>query len=386
MSFGHALYYPNIELRDKNWLKHAFLFWDKISRIVPSTVRPSDSEDIVRIRYETGFIEDYSPDSWAVSDAFHSFSEFLEEFIETDRFYRHFRRNLEFNDFNHEYNHRRRFHNDMEYRREVLQAVTKQGGTYIHIQKMDHRMKKLLLSTGLAIPGDNEWEDWVRVDNEIGFIYMSYLAKVISKKRSIPIVTDTEQSFSASSSFDSKVFKDYHSEFEHKLGNLLIAAFVPKDINRVPFDKLIEFREKYSAERVAFLTSMIELCKNIPTIDNESALKDALNHYKKDLFEKTNNLKKAFEANKIETTAKFLGISIPTTIASMSNFVPVEYKPLGIGAGILFGLATAANTAIKERNQLREKPLSYLLGVGSELNGAGLFQKINDGISGIRKW
>ena len=117
-----------------------------------------------------------------------------------------------------------------------------------------------------------------------------------------------------------------------------------------------------------------------------SALKDALNHYKKDLFEKTNNLKKAFEANKIETTAKFLGISIPTTIASMSNFVPVEYKPLGIGAGILFGLATAANTAIKERNQLREKPLSYLLGVGSELNGAGLFQKINDGISGIRKW
>lgn len=386
MSFGHALYYPNIELNNKNWLKHAFLFWDKISRIVPSTVRPSDSEDIIRIRYETGFIEDYSPESWVVSDAFHSFSKFLEDFIESDRFYRHFRRNFEFENYNHEYNHKKRFREDIDYRRDILQTVAKQGGTYIHIQKMDRRMKELLLSTGLAIPGKNEWEDWVRIDNEIGFVYMSYLAKVISKEKSIPVVTDTEQSFSASSSYDCKIFKDYEAEFEYKLGNLLIATFVPKDINRIPFDKLIDFREKYAAERNAFFTSIIDLCQNIPTIDNESALKDALNHYKKNLIDKTNQLKKAFEANKIETTAKFLGISIPTTMASLSNYVPIEYKPLGIGAGIVFGLATAANTAIKERNQLREKPLSYLLSINSELSGDNLLKKINDGISGIRKW
>lgn len=377
MSFGHALYYPHIELTNKNWLKHAFLFWDKISRIVPMSVTPSDSEDVIKIRYETDFIEDYSPDNWVVSDAFRSFSEFLEHFIHSGRYYRHFMWHPEFDDLR-----RRRD----PHRKDFFRSMIRTKGTYLHIQKLDHRLKELLFEYGLAVPGENEWEDWVRIDNEIGFIYMTYLAKVISKEKSLPVVTDMEQFFSASTSFESKVFRDYNAEFEYKLGNLLVASFIPKDINRVPFEKLIEIREKYSAERIAFFNIIAEVCKKIPSIDNEAALKDALNHYKSSLMEQTKQLKKAFEANKIETTAKFLSISVPSTIVSLTSYIPVEYKPLGIGAGILFGLATSANAAIKERNQLREKPLSYLLSINSELSGEGLLQKINDGIMGIRHW
>ncbi len=386
MSFGHALYYPHIELTNKNWLKHAFLFWDKISRIVPSSVNPSDSEDVIKIRYETGFIEDYSPDNWVVSDAFRSFSEFLEHFIRSGRFYGHYMKHRGFENLHHEYRQQHRLLKDPHYRKDFFRSMTRTSGTYLHIQKLDHRLKELLFDLGLAVPGENEWEDWVRIDNEIGFIYMSYLAKVISKEKSLPIVTDTEQFFSTSTFFDSKVFRDYNAEFEYKLGNLLIASFVPKDINRVPFDKLIEIREKYSAERNAFFNTIVELCQNIPTIDNESALKDALNHYKTSLIDQTKQLKKAFEANKIETAAKFLSISVPSTIVSLTSYIPVEYKPLGIGAGILFGLATSINTALKERNQLREKPLSYLLSINSELTGDDFLKKINDGIMGIRQW
>ena len=385
MSFGHALYYPHIDLTNKNWLKHAFLFWDKISRIVPSSVRPSDSEDVIRIRYETGFIDDYSPDSWVVSDTFRSFSEFLEYFIQSDRFYWHFRRH-HFDDWEREYRHRRRFQDDSDFRRGYLQAVTQSQGTYLHIQKLDRRLKEQLFDIGLAIPGENEWEDWVRIDNEIGFIYMSYLAKVISNERSLPVVTDIEQFFSVSSSFEPKVFRDYDAEFEYKLGNLLIASFLPKDINTVPFDKLIDLREKYSAERTAYFNTISELCQNIPEIDNESALKDALNHYSTSLIDQTTQLKSAFEANKIETVTKFMSISMPSALVSLSSYVPVEYKPLGIGAGLLFGLASSINSVKKERNQLRQKPLSYLLSINSELSGDGLLRKINDGIRGIRKW
>lgn len=379
MSFGHALYYPHIELTNKNWLKHAFLFWDKISRIVPSSVAPSDSEDVIKIRYETGFIEDYSPENWVISNTFSEFSGFLKGFIHSDRFYRH---------FGHHFDHydRHRFQEDSDYRRELLQAVAQRGGTYLHIQKLDPRLKELLFATGLAVPGKNEWEDWVRIDNEIGFIYMTYLAKVISKEKSLPVVTDMEQFFSASTSFESKVFRDYNAEFEYKLGNLLIASFIPKDINRVPFDKLIEIKEKYSAERIAFFNTIVEMCQNIPAIDNESALKDALNHYSISLIGQTKQLKKAFEANKIETVAKFLSISVPSTIVSLSSYIPVDYQLLGIGTGILFGLATSANSALKERNELREKPLSYLLSINSELSGDDLLRKINDGVEGIRHW
>ncbi len=73
MSFGHALYYPHINLTNKNWLKYAVLYWDKISRIVPSSIQPTDSEDIIRLRSELDFIKEYRPEPWDVSRAAQEF-------------------------------------------------------------------------------------------------------------------------------------------------------------------------------------------------------------------------------------------------------------------------------------------------------------------------
>ncbi len=252
MSFGHALYYPYINLTNKNWLKNAFLFWDKISRIVPSSVSPSDSEEIIKIKYETGFIENYSPDEWVISDTFRTFSEYLDAIINSEDFYRYYRRRFRnyFEDW--EYEHWRRFREDFSFRRDILESIVESSGYYLHVKKIDRNLKEKLFAIGLAIPGKNEYEDWIKIDNEIGLIYMAYLAKSISKEKTIPIVTDIEQFYSASILFEPKLFKDYQSEFEYKLGNLLIASFVPKDINSVPFDKLIEIRKKYNAERISF--------------------------------------------------------------------------------------------------------------------------------------
>lgn len=74
MSFGHALYYPHINLTNKNWIKNALLFWDKLSQIVPQSVDPEDGEEIIKIKSESGFINDYHPERWDTSHAFQEFS------------------------------------------------------------------------------------------------------------------------------------------------------------------------------------------------------------------------------------------------------------------------------------------------------------------------
>lgn len=386
MSFGHALYYPHINLVNKNWIKHAFLFWDHISRIVPYSVDPMDSEDIIKLKYETGFIKDYSPESYITSRVFHSFSRFLEDFIQSNQFYRHYRRYYDNYNWEHDYYQKRRFQEDLDFRRSFIESVTRAHGTYIHVQKLDRNLKKRLFEMGLAIPGEHEYEDWVRIDNEIGFLYMSYLANEISKSKSLPLVTDTNQFFIASTYFNSNQFRNYKEEFEYKLGNLLISSFIPQDINSIPMEKLIEVKNKYTSERLAFFNSISELCQNIPAIDNESALRDALNHYSSSLIEQSKELKKAYESNKIKTIYTFLSISVPSSIASLSSLIPVEYKPLGIGAGILFGTINSINSVKIEKENLRQKPLSYLLNVNSELSGEGLFRAINDGIMGVRRF
>jgi hypothetical protein len=375
MSLGHALYYPYINLTNKNWIKHALLFWDTISRIVPYSVEPSDDEDIIKIKYESDFIKDYQPDRWDTSNAFNSFGRVIEPYLMSDRF-------LHDRIAQHGGEHLYKPHD----RRTLLTSSVKENGTYIHIDKLDYKLKELLLEMGVAIPGKDQWEDWIKIDNEIGLLYMTYFAKSISKNKSLPIVTDIEQSFSASLYFESSINSDYNSQFEYKLGNLLIETIVPKRINDIPLDILLKIRNKYDAERTAFFDDISNLTNSIPEIDNESALKDALNHHSKLILNKTKDLEKLYKVYKIETIYKFLNISLPTTIASFAEIVPNEVKPLvGVG-GLLFGIFSAANSVKKEQLTLKENPKSYLLNLRSELSGGDIFNKINDTIKGIRKW
>ena len=378
MSFGHALYYPHINLTNKNWVKHALLFWDKISRIVPQSVEPSDSEDIIKLKHESGFIEDYHPEPWDTSHAFQEFSNILREIIESDHFFheRFFERER----------HRRNYIRDYEDRRRFFSELVHSSGTYIHVEKVDRQLKEYLFEIGIAVPGRHEYEDWIKIDNEIGALYMTYFAKSISMHNSLPIVTDVEQSFSAAMHFESKVNSDYRSQYEYRLGNLLIQTVVPKNINDVPLDKLLEIRRKYDEERTAFFNEVSALSNSISAVDNGNALTDALNHHSKLIIKETNNLEKLYNGQRIETVNKFLSISLPSTVASMSEFVPNPIKPFLAAGGIMFGLVSAANAVKKEKLELQANPKSYLLNLKSELRADDIFSKLNDNVIGIRKW
>ena len=368
MSFGHALYYPYIHLTNKNWLKHAFLFWDKISRIVPSSFEPQDSEEIIRIRQETDFINDYHPDRWVINNTFRNFVEYL--------FHNHAFRELQ-----HYYlgrHHHRHF--DLEYKEmfRYMRNKTMSNGSYIHIEKIDPKLVEILLEIGLAVPGENKWSSWIKIDNEIGALYMTYLAKSISKEKSIPIVTDTTDYYINNEN-------DYRHTFEEKLGCLMIDVVMPKNINSVTMEQLINIRNKYDDQRLNFFNKINELSSTLPAIDNESALEDALNHYIKTLTKDTEELKKVYESNGIEAMLKPLAISMPTTLASLSSWIPAENKILGFGIGgigALYGVVSYFNELDRRHREAQQNPMAYLLSIQSELDKKGLLQKIEQKLSG----
>lgn len=378
MSFGHALYYPHINLTNKNWIKHALLLWDHISRIVPQTIEPMDEEDIIRIKYESGFIKDYRPENEDTSDAFRGFSEVIVPLIESDHFFnnRFFDREISTRNYTRDYQNKKGFFSDM----------VKSSGTYIHVEKMTPILKEYLFEKGLALPGRHEWENWVKIDGEIGLLYMTFFAKSISKNKSLPIVTDVEQSFSASLCFEPSINSDYRDQFEYKLGNLLIETIVPKNINDIPLDKILEIRRKYSDERTGFFKEIADLTNSITGIDNSAALLDALNQHSKVILKETKHLEKLYNTHKIETINKFLTISIPTTLASLTEYVPDKVKPLVVAGGVMFGIVAAVNAVKKEKLEIRSNPKSYLLNLKSELSGDDIFKRVNDTIKGMRKW
>jgi hypothetical protein len=271
-------------------------------------------------------------------------------------------------------------------RRSFFSDIVQSSGTYIHVQKIDRQLKEYLFEIGVAVPGQSQWEDWVKIDSEIGMLYMTYFAKSISKNKSLPIVTDVEQSFSTSLYFESPINSDYKSQFEYKLGNLLIETVVPKNINDVPLDKILNIRSKYDEERTAFFNEISNLSNSITDLDNSSALEDALNQHSKIILKETKNLEELYSLNKIETASKFLSISLPTTIASLTEYVSEEAKPFVTAGGIIFGMVAAANSVRKDKLELKQNPKSYLLNLKSELSGGDIFTRVNDTVKGIRKW
>jgi len=386
MSFGHAIYYPHISLTNKNWLKYALLFWDRISRIVPQAVTPQDSEDVIKIRSEVGFIEDYYPESGDTSQAARDFFSWFSHQIEDPH-------SLDYYGYAQPGildmpRHSRRLRRQGPYPHPfaVPKAVAREQGTYIHVEKLDPELKEYLYLAGVAVPGENEWSDWVKIDGELGLLYMSYLAGSIGERTSRPTVTDYSACFARSSVLRRAVKRRYQEELEHGLGNLLVASYAPKDMNAVTIDQIIEFRKKYDDERIAFFDSVGALCRDIPSVENEGQLQDALNHCGRTLRKHTEDLKKQFEHMKIEPILRFIGISIPTACTSMIEYVPDALDPLIMGGGVLLGFASATLSYSKDRKTLQDNPLSYLLSLQAELNARGFLEKLASNIQGITTW
>ncbi len=339
-SFGHALYYPYIHLTDEIWLKHAFLFWDKISRIVPPSFSPEDNEDIRQIREQTNFLEDYRPDKRVIRNTFSSFSEILKEYI---KYGDHEEKKV--------YSHARR--------------ETLQNGSYIHIEKMDQELIEKLSKLGLAVPGDNEWASWIKIDNRVGQSYMTYLAKSISSEKSIPMVTDTEEFYSSQGVYQER---RYENRFKEELGYLLIDTIIPKNINSVSISELINIRTKYNDQRTEFFDEINKLSTTLSSIDNQSALQDALHYHNTLLSAKTKELEKVFNLNGIET------IKNPLAISMCASFVTGSLW--GTSVGLAYGAFSSYIEYERRRVERNSHPMSYLLNIKSELNKEDLFQKI----------
>jgi hypothetical protein len=56
LTSNSILYYPTIEFQSDTWLKAAICVWEKIYRIVPSSYRPVDSDE-VKEAIDAGLVE-----------------------------------------------------------------------------------------------------------------------------------------------------------------------------------------------------------------------------------------------------------------------------------------------------------------------------------------
>lgn len=249
------IYYPGFEVADKNWLKFALLYFDKIRPIIPEGIYDFGSimsNDFLQVMEETDLISPYYP----------SFEEGnCASFLACEKIGRLIR----YHDISpkHQYN----AFNKMKTRR----------NTILYRGKYSSSFNDFCLENHIASPN----EVGIEISEEFAFVYMSILADIISQNNGIEMITDKAEYLNLlirdSSCFDKRVFNT------SKIAKNNIELNIPANIDDIPLQTFVAIRNnhEFNAIRKAFVEEVeryINACENY---DYHFSLEDFLS-YKKD--------------------------------------------------------------------------------------------------------
>jgi len=288
-----VLYYPTIEFMDETWLKSSLCVWDTIYRIVPDSYQPNDSDEVKKA-IDAGVVENISLTEKDLSETADEFINFVESV-------------------------------------DILPAGLDEYDEFhhrLHPEKMDARVLPILqeLSRGINTDG------FLDVSSEIANLYMLYLSNVVSRRRGINKLTDNGDMFSVmhyfanDGNFDEWV---YNEEAEELSSALAISSIMPKGIESIKIEKVLEFRESTTDNRKHFKNSLDNLVSELIKIEDEGFSIDKVNEHIA-LLEDSNT----------ETTEKIKSFFGEFKYSLISVGLPTAVSTLGLlsGGGNLFDL------------------------------------------------
>ena len=241
-----ALYYPNIEIScfAAPQIKAMSLLYDKIYRIVPNNIPYKDCEELLEMLTDGSVIKNVSPDNYKdrVSKKFLKLKDNWGPKIISYR-------------------------NDDSY------------FSRLHIDKINDSLRGVLHDLGI-----NENDNFLNVPAAFLDSYMSFLAKEIAVKNNLQLATEHWAPWTATTFFNlGECFDEslvpYNSNYNNDpfaLYSLIISEIIPININEIPVDKILTFREKRFHEIKNFRNAIFELHDELQNVEELSIRKDVI--------------------------------------------------------------------------------------------------------------
>lgn len=355
MVFTNGLYYPWIDVHDESWLKNVALFWDNVSTIVPESVEHPYTRDITKALSDEGIIRPFrvNPD--------------LEEIKNITP-------------------------KAIEYLHSVEGMKVLAPGDYIHVDKMDSRLRHLLelddwapphlhrekLASELLYEMRDSFKggDWIEAGHVFGSYYMTLLANEIAEHNRLSLITNV----SDCNDFANKLRTDDFFSFDTIPGhrhrgpfrtepkylvdgfkaNCLIEGFSinpDTDIKRI-----IKFRKQYSDELTRF---RVETDQLLSSVSSGGSLDDVRHNvgeaYETIVKPAISDLGHALRSNRIDIeTATLAGIT--AVFGNHAFDLYFSNSPL-LGLLVTAGISVVVLGArYNERKEqvLRDNPYTYL--------------------------
>jgi hypothetical protein len=343
-----------------------------MSRIVPKEYQPDDSETVKELG---SFVETLRPD-WVRPEFGNTFVEFVQE---------------------HGENLCKRYgvdQRDQWPEIPISQRPPTAGGpsgtdprlSYVFYEKMTEDLRDILLKSEIALP-DHYDPRWIGMHPRLAQVYMTALADQLAGERGLYPLTDetidhlavgglTIERLAQTLLSDVTLVQAHpkSNEVESAAAYVAIQTVLPKDIDRVPVDRILDFRGKYPNQRAMFqqyLTDFVKPREWLQDVQDSTVLEQRLEaEYEKVLKPKVNELRQKLQDVNIDTVTSTLAIQItvPSIIIQGAELLGVVANPVGaVLAGIALAVIPVLRDRRKAKGELKSSPIAYLLRIEKEL-------------------
>ena len=382
-AFSNALYYPNTDIQNTDWLKTAVLFWDSISTIVPESVKKPYHE------YETQYLADINflrPLTINTDDK--SVVAIEEDIIKIMH-------STEVGSmiFSPELSKFSYIPGDSISAKvkEVIQKILQGGAIYppteeikrkLQEKEIDfHQQRKTIAQQDMSRGHLKFGDEAYFLDEEIVIMYMIALANRLCEDHSLGMVTDKISCFNTGNTirFGNQTAIVPEDRFfnrrprEHQFEQGLLLNYIISGLSISPEAELpdiVTFKERHADELGRFRTQLAKLTQGFSADKPMELLQNEISDlYKNEFIPAFEDLKAALKDSKIKWLAdNFLKVSMMSagaTAAPMALLgMPVEQAILA-GAGVSV-ISSVISYSVDKRKALRENPYSYLLSIKRE--------------------
>lgn len=273
-----VLYYPTISIPDNWWLRQAVFYFDEVGSIVPQTMTFGGESlgQLIPLTPELEFLQKegifraISPEQLTLGrgwDEAHQLQEDLREILTTER--HHAQRSEEY--------------------------------VHVHRGKTNDSILSLLQSDGLVKPAEStpykgEVWDWMLVEKNTAFLYLSLLAKYLSAIDKEATVPGTDREEYLDLAYGAKQEKDGENGVQLHLQKMLPVPKPETDIR-----KIVEFKRERNDELLQFRSSIDDLENKLAKAQDREEVRDNLIHFTEKQQIEVSNLSAALRDAKIET-------------------------------------------------------------------------------------
>lgn len=310
------IYYPTFEPPSDIWLKFSLLYFENFKPIVPYNRRHLISEDFRRIENETDLVSLYAPDYEDGQRASLQAIEEVDKILSSPN-----DRSLLFREIN------------------VLRKWKEPSNWnfLVYEEKFSSEWVDYCEDKNIG----RKTENGVLLPEELAFLFMTYLAKEIAFKETAAIITDNNQYDNFTNYSRATTPKiDRRTKFAKGLFNLL----VPKNLADIPFERLIEFRNRNRHLITSFNRELVNV---------QNRIGEGYSH--QDFIDQYNNIYSGFS---VEILTQGIGIaSIPFAayilIQNHQATTPEYVKEILGGLGIVLGGGYTLNQRLKDTKTSR---------------------------------